>query len=168
MKLLADYLPKAGLSTVAVAAALAFATPSHAASCGSEYAVGSGDTLSRIASKCGVGMVDLVRANHNLSNPNRLRIGQKLAIPTAGAQGASDTVAAVDPKPSAGPRTLSGLVVSGSRCALLETDDGAIYGLTGNNKVFASGATVTVTGTMHGTDECGPQQMLVVSDLVEG
>jgi LysM repeat protein len=47
---------------------------------GNEYVVQSGDTLSGIASHYGVKREDIMKAN-GLSNPNLIRVGQKLIIP---------------------------------------------------------------------------------------
>jgi putative chitinase len=46
-----------------------------------EYIVQAGDDLGLIASKFGVTVDDIVRAN-GLSNPNFIYVGQKLVIPT--------------------------------------------------------------------------------------
>lgn len=50
---------------------------------GTTYIVKSGDTLYTIAIRFGVTINDIVRAN-NLTNPNRLAVGQELIIPPPG------------------------------------------------------------------------------------
>jgi beta-lactamase class A len=55
-----------------------------------EYTVRSGDTLLRIATELGVSPAALIQAN-NLANPDRLAVGDKLAIPAGQAQTSSST-----------------------------------------------------------------------------
>ncbi|MBL1079821.1 LysM peptidoglycan-binding domain-containing protein [Nocardia sp. 2] len=66
------------------------------------YIIGSGDTLSAIASRLGTGLAALVAANPQMSNPNIVHRGQIVVIPgkTAGAGAgyvvqAGDTVSAI-------------------------------------------------------------------------
>ena len=54
---------------------------------GETYTVQKGDSLSKIASKMGVNAGDLAAAN-NISDPNKIRVGQKLMLPS----GASNTI----------------------------------------------------------------------------
>jgi LysM repeat protein len=49
--------------------------------CSSPYIVQSGDTLSRIAQKCGVTLNALLKANPAITNPNLIFRGQRLIIP---------------------------------------------------------------------------------------
>jgi LysM repeat protein len=64
----------------------------------STYTVRSGDTLSVIARRHGVSIATLAQAN-NLTNPNALRIGQVLTIPSAA--GSSAVAAPVISAPAA-------------------------------------------------------------------
>ena len=48
--------------------------------CPNEYSVQSGDTLSKIAARCGVPVADLQSLNPALSDPNRIYPGQELVI----------------------------------------------------------------------------------------
>lgn len=72
------------------------------------YTVRPGDTLSVIARRHGVSLAALAQAN-NLTNPNALRIGQVLTIPTAAgsssaaAPAVSPSATAVPPAPTAAP-----------------------------------------------------------------
>lgn len=50
--------------------------------CGSYVHVASGDTMSRIAHRCGVSLEALMRANPEIRDVRALRIGQTLAIPS--------------------------------------------------------------------------------------
>lgn len=59
-------------------------TPAFAqSSCGANVIVNVGDTLVHIAQRCGVNVIDLIAANPQLSNPNRLLVGDILNIPGA-------------------------------------------------------------------------------------
>jgi LysM repeat protein len=74
---------KPSQSQPAEKAAAAAKTEAKAVAAGAgEYVVKSGDSLSKIASAQGVKMKDLMAAN-NITDANRIRIGQKLAIPGA-------------------------------------------------------------------------------------
>src|SRR6476619_6353489 len=54
----------------------------------STYTVRSGDTLSQIASRYPSSVSALAKANH-ISNPNLIRIGQKLTVPGSTSSGGS-------------------------------------------------------------------------------
>jgi spore coat assembly protein SafA len=58
------------------------------ATCSSPYTVQSGDTLKRIAQKCGVSLNALLNANPAITNPNLIYRGQHIIIPGS----SSDTV----------------------------------------------------------------------------
>ena len=70
-----ETLPAAATPTVAT-------TPTPSASAGAQetYIVRAGDTLFTIAQRFGITIQDLVNAN-NLTNPDRLAVGQELIIP---------------------------------------------------------------------------------------
>lgn len=65
---------------------------------GGVYTVQSGDTLTRIASRNGV-RVDALKAANGMSK-DVIRVGQKLKIPAAGAQPATDNVTTASVKPA--------------------------------------------------------------------
>ncbi len=67
---------------------------------GATYVVQAGDSLSRIASRHGVTVADLSAAN-NITDPNRIRVGQKLVIP--GADTTPSAPAAEEPSPAPEP-----------------------------------------------------------------
>jgi LysM repeat protein len=67
------------LSLVAVIPAAA--QPATAGACGATYTVTWGDTLNKIAAKCGVSLAALRQANPHITNPNKIFAGQKLNIP---------------------------------------------------------------------------------------
>lgn len=64
----------------------ALAVAQNAGNCGNAYEVRAGDTLSGIATRCGVSVEAVLNANPDLTNPASLSIGQELALP--GGQGA--------------------------------------------------------------------------------
>ncbi|MDI1430048.1 LysM peptidoglycan-binding domain-containing protein [Polyangium sorediatum] len=53
------------------------------------YVVQAGDTLSKIASRNGLTVREIVSANPQLTNPNVLSVGQRLVLPTAEGAGSS-------------------------------------------------------------------------------
>ena len=55
--------------------------------CGSAVTVSPGDTLYRIAQECGTTVSALARHN-GIANPNRIQVGQRIAMPHTGAGGA--------------------------------------------------------------------------------
>lgn len=57
-------------------------SPSPSAATGQVYVVKKGDTLIRIAFRHGVTLAALLAANPEVTDPTKLRIGQKLVIPT--------------------------------------------------------------------------------------
>jgi LysM repeat protein len=61
------------------------AAPAHAQSaCGSAVTVAPGDTLARIASRCGTTISALLQANPQITNPNNVFVGQVIRMPGAG------------------------------------------------------------------------------------
>lgn len=74
-----------GLTLIAGFAILSAAASSGRAQapsqCGDSVAVEAGDTLRRIAERCGISVSVLLRANPDISNPDIIHTGQKLTIP---------------------------------------------------------------------------------------
>lgn len=58
-------------------------------SCGTSVTVGFGDTLNRIAQRCGVTISGLLRANPQITNPNIIERGSRLRLPGGGGGGPS-------------------------------------------------------------------------------
>ena len=56
------------------------AAPVAGPSCGADYRVVRGDTLNRIARRCGSSVAAIARAS-GVRNPNLIRVGQRLNIP---------------------------------------------------------------------------------------
>jgi LysM repeat protein len=69
------------LTAVVPVAAAPVSGPSAAAACGATYTVVYGDTLARIAQRCGVTLTALLRANPQITNANRIFVGQRINIP---------------------------------------------------------------------------------------
>ncbi|HEX2255530.1 MAG TPA: LysM peptidoglycan-binding domain-containing protein [Afifellaceae bacterium] len=88
-------LVRAALRLAAVVwfAALAggmLAAPAWAQSaCGSSATIGPGDTLGRIAARCGTTLSALLQANPDITNPNNVFVGQVIRMPGAAAGGPS-------------------------------------------------------------------------------
>lgn len=85
-----------GLALIGTFAILSATTSSGGAQvqsqCGESVAVEAGDTLRRIAERCGISVSVLLSANPDISNPDIIHTGQKLTIPgddNAGSRGAS-------------------------------------------------------------------------------
>lgn len=66
--------------------------PAASAAPGS-YTVQAGDTLGKIAQRFGTTSAELARLN-NLTNPDQIKVGQKLQVPGAGGAGAGTTTSA--------------------------------------------------------------------------
>lgn len=71
------------LLVTVVCAALLFSTQSTFAqsTCGATVTVSSGDTLVRIAQRCATTVAALLAANPQITDPNRLLVGQVLTVP---------------------------------------------------------------------------------------
>jgi peptidoglycan endopeptidase LytF len=68
------------------------------------YVVGRGDSLSVIARRHGVSTAEIMILN-NISNPNRIRMGQSLKLPAGATLKAPEAPKAVTPKPAAAAAT---------------------------------------------------------------
>ena len=101
----ADETPEAPAASAAPAEPLAPATAeavsAPAPAAGKEYVVLKGDSLSRIAKKCGTKISTLREANK--LQGDKLKVGQKLIIPEATAASAALAAPAAAPAPSAEP-----------------------------------------------------------------
>lgn len=70
---------------LATGASLSGTGPATAqSSCGTSVVVGFGDTLNRIAQRCGVTISGLLRANPQITNPNIIERGARLRLPGSG------------------------------------------------------------------------------------
>ena len=56
----------------------------HAANdCGAEYEIGAGDTLGRIAERCGTTVDAILAANDRITSPRHISVGWRIEIPGA-------------------------------------------------------------------------------------
>ena len=82
----------------AMALALSGTAQAHAQSpCGNAVTVSPGDTLYRIAQECGTTVSTLARHN-NIANPNRIEVGQRIAMPGRVAGGAPEQARGLAPQ----------------------------------------------------------------------
>lgn len=171
----------AGKTMAAATAALmlGLAAPAGAAECAGEYTIQSGDTLSRIASRCDSSVEALMDANPQITSPSKLSIGWKLVVPEQGADsggtdeqvadsdgtsdGDGEQVAAIPEKD--GPVLLEGWITNGRRCAMLATEDGEEYGVVSPEFSFISGRAVSVEGRLVDDPSCSGPRTVLVTEL---
>ncbi len=90
---------KVVICTLVVAFVFAMLTPARPLSAQDEtgaYTVAAGDTLGMIAARFGVS-VDVIATANNITDPNRIRVGQVLLIPNADGTVSAPALAAVTP-----------------------------------------------------------------------
>jgi lipoprotein-anchoring transpeptidase ErfK/SrfK len=81
---------------------LGLASPALAQSeCGQEYTVARGDSLSKIARRCGTTLSALLEANPDINTPDRIKVGQKIALEKPTPQGPSLSITPETGKPGA-------------------------------------------------------------------
>lgn len=86
-----------------IESSVASATPTYSSGADNTYTVKSGDTLSKIAIANGLSLNDIVAANPQIKNPDRIEIGQEINLP----QSAEDPVKTVPQQTSETPQTTS-------------------------------------------------------------
>ena len=74
---------KSIIAVIALLVLFANTTPALASTCGDTVTVQRGDTLSKIAVRCGVTVNGILRANPNITNPNLIRPEQVIILPGA-------------------------------------------------------------------------------------
>jgi spore coat assembly protein SafA len=91
-----------------------------------DYTVRSGDTLSGIAQRLGVMLRDLLAANPQISDPNRIGVGQRLALPGGGevAPGASSSPTSPATGAASGAQSAAGLGLSAQGLDLIKGFEG--------------------------------------------
>ena len=149
------------LAGAVVVAGIGSAVFAEAASvCGAEYVVKRGDSMGRIAKRCGVEVRDLMSANAQIRNASQIAVGDRVTIP--GAAPKADT-----PTAAQGPTELTGRIVNGRWCAQIETADGKRWGVVSPKVSFRSGMVVKVSGAVTTNERCRAEKTLVVSELVQ-
>jgi LysM repeat protein len=83
-------LRAAALCISALLAAAPVAGAEEEQACGDSVTVERGDTLHRIAERCGTSVPELISANPELSNPDLIEVGQTLTIPADDRPAAAD------------------------------------------------------------------------------
>jgi LysM repeat protein len=133
-------------------------TSQASSACGSEYVISSGDTLGKVAKRCGHSVAEIVKANAGI-NPNAIRVGQRIAMP-----GASQNAAGAD-LATRESVSFQGRIVNGRWCALLETPEGEVYGLRSREIAFSSNKVVAVEGKLV-EGECGKDRTIMVTEVI--
>ncbi len=77
----------ASAAAAALVLGLGLSAPAQAGGCGSSYQVGYGDTLAKIAARCGTTVYAIMQVNPYIRNPNLIRVGQVIALPQGGGHG---------------------------------------------------------------------------------
>lgn len=75
------FMKGAGLCAIALAAGLSAQPAAAQSACGTSYRIASGDTLSKIAARCGTSVSALMQANPQISDPARIQVGWNLTMP---------------------------------------------------------------------------------------
>jgi LysM repeat protein len=93
-----------GLSVLTFLFAPSRLVPAYAqGSCGDTVTVVAGDTLTRIAARCGTTVQAILAANPGITNPNLIFIGQVIEIPSGQEATATPTTAPSTPTPTPTP-----------------------------------------------------------------
>lgn len=142
---------------------LAIETPAGASDhCGASYTIRAGDSLGKVARRCGHSFETILAANPEIRNPSRISIGQRIAMPDSAHADVSDTVSVTEPLEET---ILKGRIFAGRWCALIETAEGEVFGLASPRHSFRSDTLVEVKGRLIGGNECGQHRTIMVSDL---
>lgn len=124
--------------------------PAGTAACGGGVAIRPGDTLARIAARCGTTMAALLRANPQITNPDLIRVGQVVRMPGAGSGQQPPRVVPsppiVPPFVPADLRITGTVTREGVSCPALRGDDGRVYTLVGVFDPLRPGDRVQVVG----------------------
>ena len=124
------------------------------------HVVQSGETLRVIAARYGVSIGAIVNAN-GLTNPDLLRIGQVLVIPTGGGTSAPSNSAPSAPPPAGDARTSGGSAGSGGSGGQVTVQPGQTLGQIARDHGVTVGAIVEANG-LRNADLIYPGQALVI------
>ena len=156
-------MPAIIAATIVSFGMLAPVTVTAGDSCGATYTIKRGDSLGKIAKRCGTTVNGIIAANDRIKNASQISVGWTIQLPV-------EDVATVVSEPSA-PKVapllteLSGKIVNSRSCAQLQTDDGEVYGLVSRKVLFRSGQAVTVRGAFAKKTGCSADRVLMVSEL---
>lgn len=133
--------------------------------CGATVQVRSGDSFSRIASRCGVSFAQLRAANPQLRDPNLIYAGMELRLPSP---------ALFRPlQPSVPPAVPQSLRVSGTitgegrTCQAMRGDDGTLYTFAGNaTRPLRPGDRVELRGTRAVNSVCQQGVTITASQII--
>lgn len=115
------------------------------AACGTSVTVRSGDTLAEIAARCGTTVSALVRANEQIEDPNSIRAGWELTIPTRTEQASPEPEPQPEPDVRREPAAATHTVSPGETLALIAREHGTtIRALLDANPVIEDPALIQV------------------------
>ena len=131
--------------------------------CGATYTIKAGDSLGKIAKRCGTTVNGIITANDRIRNASQISVGWTIQLPIEEV----GTVLPANPTQTATTEEteLSGLIVNSRSCAQLKTKDGEVYGLVSRKVMFRSGQAVTVRGALIKKAGCSADRVLRVSEL---
>ena len=124
--------------------------PTSTGQTGQMYKIGQGDTLSQIAGKRGVSVKDLLAANPEITNPDRIRAGQEIRLP--GAISAQSTPTRTEPGRSYSPQAFQGTMTPPPPTVIPGSSTGGTSSSTKPADIYAGGVgTVANTQANIGT-----------------
>lgn len=110
------------------------------------YTVKSGDTLAKIAKRHGVSLSQLLEANPNITNPNKIKVGESLNVPDLSITTADTKPLPKDFAPAAIPVTSGGAAVSPAAGALGQALADALGALSAKYETGGRGPGTVSTG----------------------
>lgn len=151
---------RSAASIAVMGALLGMPLSAHANSqCGADYTISGGDTLGKIAKRCGVSVAGIVKANAGI-RPNSIRIGQRIVLPGGATEGDGQD----QDQETTESVSYEGRIINGRWCALLETANGEVFGLRSREIAFASDRFVAVEGKLV-EGQCGKDRTIMVTGL---
>lgn len=129
--------------------------PGPSGRCGTVVTVRPGDTLARIAFRCGTSVGRLLAANPQIRDPSRLFLGMRIRIPSGGI-GRPGPIIVLPPRPREPAEVqLTGTITAeGVTCPAMRGDDGRLYTLAGEIGQLRPGTRVHVMGFRTRTSIC--------------
>ena len=131
--------------------------------CGATYTIKRGDSLGKIAKKCGTTVNGIIAANDRIKNASQISVGWTIQLPVQDVSTVVSEPALTKDAPSV--TVLNGRIFNSRSCAQLRTADGEVYGLVSRKLLFRSGQSVTVRGAFAEKTGCSADKVLMVSEL---